>query len=78
MHIDKFHKQRCMKVSPRFLILSGNTVVSTSPRPFIEYLVALYEMPIKYIVGYHDAKPIKPHPASMIKALESMRIITEL
>lgn len=45
-------------------------VVSTSPRPYIERLVAFYKIPIKYIVGYHDAKPIKPHPAPMLKALE--------
>jgi phosphoglycolate phosphatase-like HAD superfamily hydrolase len=29
-------------------------------------------MPIKHIVSYHDAKPIKPHPAQMLKALELM------
>lgn len=50
------------------------TVVSTSPRPYIERLVAFYKMPIKYIVGYHDAKPIKPHPAPMLKALELMEV----
>ena len=27
-------------------------------------------MPIQCIVSYHDAKPIKPHPAQMLKALE--------
>lgn len=45
-------------------------IVSTSPRPYIEHLITYYNMPIKYIVGYHDAKPIKPHPAPMFKALE--------
>ena len=27
-------------------------------------------MPIDFIVGYHDAKPIKPSPAPMLKALQ--------
>lgn len=49
------------------------TVVSTSPRPYIERLIAFYDIPIKHIVGYHDAKPIKPHPAPMLKALELMQ-----
>lgn len=45
-------------------------IVSTSPRPYVEKLVKYYNMPIRVIVGYHDAKPIKPHPAPMLKALE--------
>lgn len=45
-------------------------IVSTSPRPYIEKLVRYYNMPIRVIIGYHDAKPIKPHPAPMLKALE--------
>ena len=48
------------------------SIVSTSPRPYIEKLVAFHNMPIQYIVSYHDAKPIKPHPAQMLKALELM------
>lgn len=47
-------------------------IVSTSPRPYIEKIIAHYNMPIKHIVSYHDAKPIKPHPAQMLKALELM------
>lgn len=45
-------------------------IVSTSPRPYIEKIVAHYNLPIHHIVSYHDAKPIKPHPAQMLKALE--------
>ena len=44
-------------------------IVSTSPRPYIERLIAFYNIPAQYIVSYHDAKPIKPHPAPMLKAL---------
>lgn len=47
-------------------------IVSTSPRPYIEKVIAQFNLPIKYIVSYHDAKPIKPHPAQMLKALEIM------
>lgn len=49
-------------------------IVSTSPRPYIDRLVAYYNIPAQYIVSYHDAKPIKPHPASMLRALELMGI----
>ena len=47
-------------------------IVSTSPRPYVEKLVKYYSMPITVIVGYHDAKNIKPHPAPMVKALEQL------
>ncbi len=47
-------------------------IVSTSPRPYIEKIVSHYNIPAQYIVSYHDAKPIKPHPAQMLKALELM------
>ena len=42
-------------------------IVSTSPRPYIERLIAFYNIPAQYIVSYHDAKPIKPHPAPMLR-----------
>lgn len=45
-------------------------IVSTSPRPYIENIVTYHHLPIQHIVSYHDAKPIKPHPAQMLKALE--------
>jgi HAD superfamily hydrolase (TIGR01509 family) len=45
-------------------------VVSTAPRTYVEKLVQHFNIPCDYIIGYHDAKPIKPHPAGMLKALE--------
>lgn len=45
-------------------------IVSTSPRPYVERVVSSFNLPINNIVAYHDAKPIKPHPAPMLKALE--------
>lgn len=45
-------------------------IVSTSPRPYVERIVKHFNLPINQIIAYHDAKPIKPHPAPMLKALE--------
>jgi HAD superfamily hydrolase (TIGR01509 family) len=45
-------------------------IVSTSPRSYVEKIVSYYNIPAQHIVSYHDAKPIKPHPAQMLKALE--------
>lgn len=47
-------------------------IVSTSPRPYVEKIVEHFNLPVQHIVSYHDAKPIKPHPAQMLKALELM------
>lgn len=47
-------------------------IVSTAPRPYVEKIIAYYHIPAQYVIGYHDAKPIKPHPSSMLKALELM------
>ena len=33
-------------------------IVSTSPRPYIEKVIAQFNLPIKYIVSYHDATTI--------------------
>ena len=47
-------------------------IVSTSPRPYVEKVVQQFNLPINHILAYHDAKPIKPHPAPMLKALEML------
>ena len=47
-------------------------IVSTSPRTYVEKVVQQFTLPISHIVAYHDAKPIKPHPAPMLKALEML------
>lgn len=49
-------------------------IVSTSPRPYIDRLIEYYNIPSQHVVSFHDAKPIKPHPAPMLKALELMKI----
>ena len=47
-------------------------IVSTSPRVYVEKVVAHFQLPIQWIVGYHDAKPHKPNAAPMLRALEMM------
>lgn len=49
-------------------------IVSTSPRPYIEKMREQFDIPCQWIVSYHDAKPIKPHPAQMMKALDLMGV----
>lgn len=48
----------------------NTAIVSTSPRPYVEKVVQHFNIPVGNIVAYHDVKPIKPHPAPMLKALE--------
>ena len=45
-------------------------IVATAPRSYVERVIRCFAIPCNYIVAYHDAKPIKPHPAPMCKALE--------
>jgi phosphoglycolate phosphatase-like HAD superfamily hydrolase len=52
-------------------------IVSTAPKSYIERVVQHFNMPIKFTIGYHDAKPIKPHSAPMLKALELMNDTSE-
>ncbi len=52
-------------------------IVSTSPRSYVEKIVEFYNIPVHSIVSYHDAKPIKPHPAQMLKALELMNVLAK-
>lgn len=47
-------------------------LVSSAPRPYIEKVVAYFNIPAHVIVGYHDA-PRKPSPAPMLKALSLMQ-----
>lgn len=45
-------------------------LVSTAPNVYVTKVAAYYQIPQNVIIGYHDAKPIKPHPASFLKAIE--------
>lgn len=45
-------------------------IVSTSPGSYVSRVVSYFKIPCDHIVDYFSAKPIKPHPAPMLKALE--------
>lgn len=47
-------------------------IVSTSPSSYVKKIVEYFKVPADHIVGYHDAKPIKPAPEPMLKALSLM------
>ena len=47
-------------------------IVSTSPSTYVKNVVEHFNIPVGFIIGYHDAHPIKPHPAPMLKALEML------
>ena len=44
-------------------------IVSTSPHSYVQRVVDHFNLPIDYIVGFHDAAAIKPSPAPMNEAL---------
>lgn len=80
--------QRVYTTIPKFKIYEGmldvlqftcdnnikTVIVSTSPRTYCEKVVGHIKMKCDHIVGYHDASPIKPHPAPMLKALELLKM----
>jgi len=45
-------------------------IVSTAPETYIKKVISHFEIPCNYIVDFFSSKPIKPHPAPMLKALE--------
>ena len=49
-------------------------IVSTAPKTYVERVVDFHNIPCDVIVGYHDAKPIKPHPAGMLRAMELLGV----
>lgn len=48
-------------------------IVSTAPGTYVGRVVRHFAIPCEIIVAYHDAKPIKPAPASMLRAAELLR-----
>lgn len=60
-----------------FKIIKTNNIkvaiVSTAPKPYVEKICNYFQIPYNTILGYHDCKPIKPHPAGMLKALEFLQ-----
>ena len=52
-------------------------IVSTAPKTYVERVVKFHNIPCDVVVGYHDAKPIKPHPAGLLKAIELLGVEAE-
>ncbi len=48
-------------------------VVSSSPRPYCEKILAHYDFPYKALVAYHDTQMHKPHIQPFVKALSSIQ-----
>jgi phosphoglycolate phosphatase-like HAD superfamily hydrolase len=49
-------------------------IVSTAPHTYVKKVLISHSINYDVIVGYHDAAPIKPHPAPMLKALHLMNL----
>jgi HAD superfamily hydrolase (TIGR01549 family) len=49
-------------------------VVTTSPRPYAERLLAHHRIDIPVLVAYHDVSNLKPHPEPILKAAERLEI----
>lgn len=78
--------QKAYSLIPQFTVYKGFTsifdlirkykikasIVSTSPRAYVEKVVEHFQLPIQWIVGYHDSKLHKPNAAPMLRALEMM------
>lgn len=74
--IHHYYLYRGMQDVFSYIRLHGikTAIVSTAPRPYIQRVVSQFNIPANIIVGYHDAKPIKPHPATMLNAIEQLGI----
>lgn len=44
-------------------------IVSSSPKSYVERIVNHFNIPVDYIVGYHDTHYKKPHPEPMEKSI---------
>lgn len=51
-------------------------VVTTSPRPYAERLLAHHDLEVPVLVAYHDTKRRKPHPDPILRALEILDVPT--
>lgn len=49
-------------------------IITTSPRPYAEKLVAYHQLNIPVLVAYHDVRNRKPHPESILKAATTLGI----
>src|SRR5579883_1807970 len=67
-------RQFLQEIQKRPLLSLG--IVTTSPRPYAEQLVAYHRCQIPVIVAYHDTPRQKPFPDPILIAAEKLRIPT--
>jgi HAD superfamily hydrolase (TIGR01549 family) len=48
-------------------------IVTNTPRPYAEKLLAHHRLAIPVVVAYHDTSLHKPHPQPLLKAAEKLR-----
>ena len=48
-------------------------IVTNTPRPYAEKLVAYHRLPIPIVVAYHDTRMHKPHPEPLLTAMSRLR-----
>lgn len=49
-------------------------VVTTSPRPYAERLLAHHRLALPVVIAYHDVTRRKPHPEPILKAAEKLQL----
>jgi HAD superfamily hydrolase (TIGR01549 family) len=54
--------------------LGDTGIITTSPRPYAEKLVAYHQLNIPVVIAYHDVRNRKPHPESILKAAELLHV----
>ncbi len=48
-------------------------IVTNTPRPYAEKLVAYHHLSIPVVAAYHDTRLHKPHPAPLLLAMERLQ-----
>ena len=48
-------------------------IVTTTPRPYAEKLVAHHRLDIPVVIAYHDTRLHKPHPEPLLAAVKRLR-----
>ncbi|MCI0724768.1 MAG: HAD-IA family hydrolase [Acidobacteria bacterium] len=71
-----FDKTSLPPGTARFVTRMGNLakigVVTTSPRPYAERLLAHHRIEIPVLVSYYDVRHRKPHPEPILKAARAL------
>src|SRR4051812_46602170 len=58
----------------RVQAIARTGVVTSSPRPYAERLIAHHSLDVPVLVAYHDVRQKKPHPEPILRAVEILKI----